>query len=279
MLKHRYLLLILLGISNYSHAFSWDDLWLNPNQQGKQLLDANKAKDAANKFQHPQWKGAAYYKSQQYEQAYQQFQQDKSATGYYNQGNALAYLQKYDEAITAYEESLKKDPKNSDAQHNIEVLKKLKQNQSQDQKDNQQQDKKNNQQDNKQDKQQNQKDQQQKDSKQQDSQQQNNKPQDNKSQENQNHKQNGQDKQNPANNNQIKPTNSPDKQAQQANQPQQKSTDKNKPDNAAANLTPQQLRQQQEMKAALSQIPDDPGGLLRNKFIRDYQQEQQGNNQ
>lgn len=274
MLKHRYLLLILLGISNYSHAFSWDDLWLNPNQQGKQLLDANKAKDAANKFQHPQWKGAAYYKSQQYEQAYQQFQQDKSATGYYNQGNALAYLQKYDEAITAYEESLKKDPKNSDAQHNIEVLKKLKQNQSQDQKDNQQQDKKNNQQDNKQDKQQNQKDQQQKDNKQQDSQQQNNK-----SQENQNDKHNGQDKQNPANKNQVKPTNSPDKQAQQANQPQQKSADKNKPDNAAANLTPQQLRQQQEMKAALSQIPDDPGGLLRNKFIRDYQQEQQGNNQ
>jgi hypothetical protein len=33
--------------------------------------------------------------------------------------------------------------------------------------------------------------------------------------------------------------------------------------------------QDQELRAALSQIPDDPGGLLRNKFLRDYQNEQQ----
>ncbi len=28
------------------------------------------------------------------------------------------------------------------------------------------------------------------------------------------------------------------------------------------------------MRAALAQIPDDPGGLLRNKFLRDYQLQQ-----
>lgn len=283
MLKHRHLLpFLLISVSHISYAFSWNDLWLNPNQQGSALLKANKPLEAASKFQDPQWKGVANYKSQQYEQAYQQFQQDKSANGYYNQGNALAYLQKYPEAIAAYEESLKKDPKNSDAKHNIEVLKKLqdKQKQSQDKQDDKQQNKDNN--DKNQDKQQD------KQNQQNDSQKNNpkDKPKDsqsqnNQQQQNQQNKPNEQDKQNKADNkNQPKPNNTTaqDKQADaNMNKPQPKPANKNQAN--PANLTPQQLRQQQEMNAALAQIPDDPGGLLRNKFIRDYQQEQQGNNQ
>ena len=42
-------------------------------------------------------------------------------------------------------------------------------------------------------------------------------------------------------------------------------------------MTPEQ-KQEQKINAVLSQIPDDPGGLLRNKFLRDYQN-QQGYNQ
>ncbi len=42
--------------------------------------------------------------------------------------------------------------------------------------------------------------------------------------------------------------------------------------------SPEQTYEEQQVKAALSQVPDDPGGLLRNKFLRDYQKQQQDNN-
>lgn len=307
MLKSKYFWLSLALIPHFASAFSWQDLWFNKNQQGQHLLKANKPREAAEQFQDDKWKGVAYYKDKQFDKAYTEFQNDKSSLGYYNQGNALANMQKYQEAIAAYEESLKLDKNNQDAKHNIEVLKKLQQQQQQKDKQNDKSDSKQNQDQKNHKSDSNQKnDQQKSDNKNQQNQDKNSS--NNQNSERNDGKQNQQQSQQNKSNSDNKPSNN--QQQNQANQPkdQQKNdsaandvnqqnkakadpskqsklnnqqTDQNGNKNTQASssqLSPEQQRQQQEMQAVLSQIPDDPGGLLRNKFIRDYQKEQNGGN-
>jgi len=337
MLKRKYLWLFILP--QLACAFSWKDLWFNQDQQGQQLLKDNKNREAAETFSNNRWKGIAYYKDKQFDKAYSEFQTDKSAQGYYNQGNALAQMQKYQEAIDAYTQSLKRDKNNQDAKDNIELLKKLqqqdKQNNKQDQsQDKNQQEKQDNKQNQSQDNKQSQSDSQQQQGKDQQQNQDNSSQSDkngnsqqnqaqnnqqnknqeqnksgNNNQQNNMNQQNGQQsssqQNNKQNDNKAANANEADKQQsqnqQQSAQKQSGNQQKNpQPDpaneitqqpppknqekpaaNAASSqyMTPEQ-KQQQELKAELSQIPDDPGGLLRNKFIRDYQKEQQeGNNE
>ncbi len=72
------------------------------------------------------------YKQKKYKEALKEYEQINSKDSslmfkkYYNEGNAYAYLKKYDEAIKAYEKALKIDPKDEDARHNLELIKKLK---------------------------------------------------------------------------------------------------------------------------------------------------------
>lgn len=65
------------------------------------------------------------YRAKNYEQALKGFQTDKSETGIYNQGNALAHLGKFKEAISQYEKVLKTNPNHKEAKFNKEYLEKL----------------------------------------------------------------------------------------------------------------------------------------------------------
>lgn len=116
--------LIFLLITN-TYAWQWTDLWLTPNQQASQKLKKGEPKQAAELFQNPQWRGISYYRAGDYEKALSHFKQDDSAYGYYNQGNALAYLGRYEEAIAAYDQSLAKNPNFEDAQHNRSLVQQL----------------------------------------------------------------------------------------------------------------------------------------------------------
>jgi len=116
------------------HAFKTQD------QIGAEQFNNQEFEQAAESFENSQWKGAAAYKAGDYEGALNYFSQDKSAQGLYNQGNALANLNKLEEAIKAYDESLKLDPNNESAAANKKVLEQLKQQQDKQQKqDNEQQ--------------------------------------------------------------------------------------------------------------------------------------------
>ena len=72
------------------------------------------------------------YKQKKYKEALNEYKQVNSKNSslmfkkYYNEGNAYAYMKKYDEAIKAYEKALKINPKDEDAKHNLELIKKLK---------------------------------------------------------------------------------------------------------------------------------------------------------
>ena len=219
-----------LMLSNTAFAFSFQDLWFNQNQQAARLLDQQKNSEAAAKFSDNHWKGVAYYRDKKYDQALEMFKQDKTANGWYNQGNTLAQMQKYQEAIDAYTKALELQKNFPDAEHNRELVKKLKQQQEQQNKQDQKDQKKNS-------------------------------------------PENSEKKENPA-----------DKAKQDQNKSDPKPSPATPTPTPGATPTPaaannmnnnSQNYQDQELRAALSQIPDDPGGLLRNKFLRDYQNEQQ----
>ena len=128
-------LLALLIPVHPARAFEAADLWARPDQQASQLLDEGDAASAAALFKDPAWKAAAAYRAGQYAESVAALEGLDDIESVYNRGNALARLQRYDEAIAAYEDVLRREPDHSDASHNLELLKKLQQEQQQQQSD------------------------------------------------------------------------------------------------------------------------------------------------
>ncbi len=106
-------------------AMEWSDLWSRADQQGARLLEQGQALDAAQKFKDPAWQGQAYYQAGEYEKSAELFSQGKSADEHYNHGNALTKLYRYPEAIAAYEQALTINKHHSDAAFNLDLVKKL----------------------------------------------------------------------------------------------------------------------------------------------------------
>lgn len=135
-------LLIATIIVPESQAGFWEDLWLTKDQQAQRALEQGQADKAAKLFENKDWQASAHYRAENYSKAKELFAQQDSATQLYNQGNALAHLQKFDQAIEAYEKALEKQPDFEDAQFNKELLEKLKQQQEQQNQEQQDSDKK-----------------------------------------------------------------------------------------------------------------------------------------
>lgn len=289
------LLLLLLGLglhSEQSMALSWDDLWLNKNQQAWQKLTEKQAKQALKLAQSDSLKAAAAYQDKQYQQAAQLYQQaPKTADDYYNQANALAQSGKLKEALTGYEQALKLRADDEDTLYNKKIVEQALEQQQQEQQKQQQQ---NQQQDGNQE-QQNQEQQQQDDNQAQQSQndEQNQQSQDHSEQqdsESQNQQQNSEQKTAEQENQQQQQQAAQDQQQeQQAEQQQQTQTQQQKQQQEQQQEQPQseqqaQLSQQQQaldaeeqqaMEQWLRRIKDDPGGLLRRKFLYQYHRRNQ----
>ena len=114
-----------LLLPQVSHAWSWEHLWERADQQAMKALEQNDPKKAATLFEQADWKGIAEYRAGEYEQAEQAFSGVDSPDGHYNRGNALAKLGKYQEAMASYQATLTQQPSHEDAQHNFDLLKKL----------------------------------------------------------------------------------------------------------------------------------------------------------
>lgn len=106
-------------------AFDLSSLFLRPDQQASRALERGDAAAAAELFGDPAWKGAAHYRAKAYEEALEAMQGLEDSRSRYNRGNALAQLGRYPEAIEQYEQALKLDPENEDARYNRELLKQL----------------------------------------------------------------------------------------------------------------------------------------------------------
>ncbi|HAT8266709.1 TPA: tetratricopeptide repeat protein, partial [Legionella pneumophila] len=112
-------------ISNQLKALSWSDLWFTPNQQAQHLMEKGQFAKAKDLFERNDWAASAAYRAGDYEQAAKLFNELKTEQGYYNQGNALAHLGKYEEAIRAYDKALAFNPNNQDALYNRKLISEL----------------------------------------------------------------------------------------------------------------------------------------------------------
>lgn len=252
--------MLLLLIPFYANAGWWDDLWQTKDQQGKVFLSKGQPQKAAQTFKRKDWQSVAHYRAGQYKQAATTLSSTPpSLTRYYNQGNALAHLGQYEKAIQAYNQALKVTPKDPDTLYNKKIVESLLKQQKQEQQKNQE---------NQQNNMNNQPQPQQQSGQDKQKQPQNQSPQNTPSQPEPKSGQNKgdqQDTQQQNNNNADQGT--PDKPNKQ---PASQQSQPGKRQAQAPKLSANAKEQQQAQMQRLKRIPDDPGGLLRQKFIRDY---------
>lgn len=132
------LLPLLLPVPEPAHAVDWASLWSRPDQQGMRALEEGAAADAAQHFEDPQWRAAAHYRAGEYQQAATSLESIKTPDGFYNRGNALARLGQYPQAMASYQQALELDPEHQDARHNLELLQQQQQQQQQQEQEQQQ---------------------------------------------------------------------------------------------------------------------------------------------
>jgi len=119
------IVLLIIFIPQLTFAFSWSDLWQRPDQQAANALKEGHAKQAAETFTQPMWKGVANYRAKDYKKSLQSFSESETSLANYNRGNALAHIGKYKQAIKAYDQSIEQQSNFEDAIYNRDLLKKL----------------------------------------------------------------------------------------------------------------------------------------------------------
>jgi Ca-activated chloride channel family protein len=131
-------LLVALAPQPRAHAFEWQDLWQRRDQRGVDALEALEPERAAELFESPEWRSAAQYRAEQFEASAASLASVDSALGHYNRGNALAKAGQVPAAIAAYDRALTLDPNHEDARYNRDLLEQfLEDNPEQQQPDNQ----------------------------------------------------------------------------------------------------------------------------------------------
>lgn len=287
-----------------SQALEWRDLWLRKDQQAQQSFLNGDNEQAANTFESQPWKGSALYRGENFADAADTFasaldgdkQSLAAADIHYNRGNALAKAGKLQDALKAYDQALEMQPEMEDAQFNKELIESLLAQQQENQggesenKNSESSDSENSDSE-KNDSSDNQSSEQQTaDNQQQNQEQQSDQQNSEQSQQAQNEQQQSQQQNNEqADSEKSEEQQRKDEQAAQELAEQETQQQQADPQLAQAQQNPeheklseQQLsmlqqgdlseEEQQAMEQWLRQVPDDPSGLLRNKF--EYQHRQ-----
>lgn len=276
------MMITLLPIMQDAKALSWDDLWQTRDQQGQKALQAGNPELAATLFSDPPWKSEALFQNQQFEAAASLLDtpsEDESASTTYNHANALAKAGKLQEALKAYDQALSQQPDMEDAKFNRNLVEQFLNQRSQ---QDQQQDQSQQNQESGQDKNSNQK--------QQGEQEEHNQQQSQSQEDEQNSSEQKQQSQpNSASNDENQQQSQSESQTEQseektenvsqkANQTEQNKTDEQTGEAIAESSDEQPLSpEQQAIESWLRTIPDDPGGLLRRKFLQQQRSLQQEN--
>ena len=313
-MKRALILMTGVLITSAAHADFWSGLWHTPDQRGEQLMRQGDAAAAAKTYSDPHHKAYAELQAGDYDTAAKDFANLDDSDAHYNRGNALVHAGQLQDALKAYDTALARNPDNRDAQHNRDLVEQaLKQQQSKQQQSSGQQ-KKDQQKDQQQKDQQKQDQQQQQGNGQSQSGKDGEQKEAQKDQQGQPQNQQQSQQADARNNNGKQDQQNPSEQQPKdaAGQGEQKEQDKAKEaeqaQRDAANSLAQQQKQPagqaaQEQKAGdgargeqkdnpvavkpateqqlaqeqwLRRIPDDPGGLLRRKFMIEHMMRQKG---
>ena len=252
------LMVLCLGFmlhSQPSHALSWDDLWLTKDQQAYRQLQEAPEKAFA-QAENQQLKAAAAYKKGDYTTASQLYPQDsQSLADHYNRGNALAQSGDLQAALNSYHKALELDPDDADTLYNKQIVEQALDQQQQQQQQQQNQDQQDQGENSESDEQQ--------------AQQQNSEQQQQQQQEQQQQAQQDQ---------QSADSEADNEETEQSEQQQQQEGQEGE-EQQEIELTPEEMALDAEEKQAMEQwlrrIKDDPGGLMRRKFLYQYHKRNQ----
>ena len=246
-------------------AFSWDDLWMRPDQQAAELFHQGETDYASKLFEDNEWKATAAYRSGDFEKAAEQFAKQDNTRANFNRGNALAFAGRLQDAIDSYEKVLSDNPQHKDAKFNKKLVEDLLKKQNKSQQNKQQQN-------NKQDQSSESTQSQQKTGTEQDKNQSAEKKDSGEQQHEEEQGKNNQKGKEDQNEGSKKDQN---KNQDDVNKNENKSADTTERQKIASNsnpdLSPEDRSKQQKLEQWLRKIPDDPGRLLRNKMKREYQ--------
>lgn len=252
-------LLVVLVPAPRASAFEWQELWKRPDQRGYEALEAEDPGRAAQLFENPEWRSAAQYRAGEFEASAATLAGVDSASGHYNRGNALAKAGQLEAAIGAYDRALELAPDHADARYNRDLVAELLKNQQAEQPQNQGEGEQGQQGDS--------------DRAQSESGEQQNGEQaaDEESQQGQQGEEGDSQAGQGA---EDQPSEQGDGEPQEAPEPQQanageEATDAN--ENAPGPEDVEQWASEQAAEQWLRRIPQDPGGLLRRKFLYQYQ--------
>ncbi|MBY0500835.1 MAG: VWA domain-containing protein [Alphaproteobacteria bacterium] len=124
-----FLLFIFFLSGQQTRASHFQDYFKNVDTLAKEALDQGNYEKALEIFKDPYRQGVAQYKAGNFAEAEKLFQESQrpevATDALYNLGNALANQQKLEQAVRAYERVLEKNPDHIKAKHNLEIVKKL----------------------------------------------------------------------------------------------------------------------------------------------------------
>lgn len=232
-----------------AQAQVWDSLWQREDQRAPELIRQD-PEQAARTLEDPDLRGSALYRQGDYDSAAQAFADGDAPSAGYNRANALARAGKLEEALSAYDQLLAQQPDHEDARFNRDLVSQLLEQQQQQDQSGQEGD--------------------QSDRQEGDDQQDSGSQSGDQNPSGDNQSQSDSPDSQPPQDGQQEPASEADEEQQQGEPDPGQSDDPQQRAQAPAELDTNPLSQGQEQW--LRRVPDDPGGLLRRKFLQQFQQ-------
>ncbi|HUN28065.1 MAG TPA: hypothetical protein VMU67_17345 [Steroidobacteraceae bacterium] len=110
------------GIAAAAASDAWTDLWSTPAQRAQHALDSGQPLAAASLFRDPKRQAHAYALAGQYARAAQLLEPFHDVDSEYNRGNALARTGQLLAALLAYNSALRQAPQDGDVRHNRDLV-------------------------------------------------------------------------------------------------------------------------------------------------------------
>jgi Ca-activated chloride channel homolog len=100
----------------------WQDLLFSRDQQGQWFFKQGDYRQAALRFDNPDWKATAFYAAEEFQSAINLWAEMPSAMAHFKRANALAHIEDYDAAADGYRLAIRLQPDRLAAKKNLELV-------------------------------------------------------------------------------------------------------------------------------------------------------------